>query len=113
MNRVEKYLGKIAAITIGLGGYQGVQFGISFSLEGQGQGVGDFWGAWGPEIKCTEHCKWTEADRRKQVADAFIRLAELMVKAKVMDAAKLKGIPVEVTIEGNALHSWRILEEVL
>lgn len=109
-----KYLGKIARVYIGEGGYQDSMFGISFSLSfDTGSSIGDFWGAWGPRIECTAHCKWTDADRRSQIADAFWRLAKLMHDAKVQDAAKLAGVPVEVEIEGNILKSWRVLTEVL
>ena len=45
---------------------------------------------------------------------AAVRLAkQLIVDAKVRNFYDLVGIPVEVTIEGNALSSWRVLTEVL
>ncbi len=109
-----KYLGKIASVVIGDGGYQDAMFGVSFQLSFDGSsGVGDFWGAWGTGIDCTERCKWTEAERQQQVAEAFWKLAKLMRDAKVSDAAKLKGVPIEVEIEGMGLKSWRVLTEVL
>lgn len=111
----EKWLGKIASCSIGFGGYQNSQFGISFHLSGRFE-VGDFWGAWGPDIKWSPNCKWTEAERQGQIGDAFWRLAMLMQEAKVDDFKKLAGVPIEITSEGGMggrLKSWRVLTEVL
>lgn len=116
MNQEEhKWLGKISHVNVGFGGYQGSQFGISFTLEGE-YGVGDFWGGWGPDITWSKNCQWTEADRQTDISKAFWRLALLMQEAKVDDANKLVGIPVEITSNGRmggTLKSWRILTEVL
>jgi hypothetical protein len=40
-------------------------------------------------------------------------LSKLLKEAKVSSVYKLKGIPVEVTFDGNMLKEWRILKEVL
>jgi hypothetical protein len=40
-------------------------------------------------------------------------LSKLLNEAKVSSVDKLKGIPVEVTFDGNMLKEWRILTEVL
>jgi hypothetical protein len=114
MSTERKELGKIASVRIGSGGYQEAMYGVSFELSFGGcSGCGDFWGGWGPDITVTAHTKWTEADRQAQIQSAFWRLALLMQDAKVTDAAKLKGVPIEVTTENNGLKSWRILKEVL
>ena len=40
-------------------------------------------------------------------------LSKLLNDAKVDSVDKLKGIPVEVTLEDNTLKEWRVLTEVL
>ncbi len=109
-----KHLGKISNVTIGTGGYQDAMFGISFTLSFDGcSAVSDFWGAWGPGIEWSDRCKWTEADREKQIADSFWRLAKIMEAAKVSEFRKLEGVPIEVELDGMAMKSWRVLKEVL
>ncbi len=105
-----KELGKIMGISFGFGGYDDAMFGASFSLGGSGWGVGDFNGTW---AEWSKHCKWTKADQAKHFADTTLFLRDLCKQANVKDVAKLKGVPVEVTFEDNALKSWRILKEVL
>jgi hypothetical protein len=114
MSIEEKRLAKIKSIRVGMGGYQEAMFGITFDLGGGCWGVGDFWGFWSPaRMKRSEHAKWTEAERLGGISDAFIRLDQLLADAKVDDATKLAGVPIEVTLEGNTLKSWRVLKEVL
>lgn len=108
---MEKMLGKIDHVRFGMGGYQDAMIGVTFSFSMQGSGVGDFWGAW--SIKRTEGAQWTEEDRIEQLGEIVMRINRLLQQAKVDDLMKLQGIPVEVTLESNSLHSWRILEEVL
>lgn len=112
---IEKRIGKIQSVTVGLVGYQDAMLGIQVSLgsDKQGWSVGDSKGFWGPEIKCSEHAKWTEADRSKAHDETLRFIGDLLVKAKVRDVVDLKGIPVEVEFEGNGLKSWRILEEAI
>lgn len=111
---IRKELGKISSVSFGHGGYQDVQIGLSVSLEMGGAGVSDFKGNWSPSfIKWSPTCKWTEADRDAGFAELVRYIDKLLKQAKVSDVSKLKGIPVEVTIEGNTLKSWRILTEVL
>lgn len=112
---VEKRIGKISGVRIGAGGYQSVCFGVTFDLSSKkdGWGCGDFWGAWGPDIAADDGTKWTEADRQKQIADAFWRLALLMKDANVDSSEKLVGVPVEVEFSGNKLRQWRVLTEVI
>jgi hypothetical protein len=111
---MEKRLGKIEAVSFGLGGYQGCMLGISFTLGDGGWGVGDFKGNWDSEqIKCTEHTKWTEEDRSKSYDETMRYVSKLLKEAKVDSVDKLKNKPVEVTFDGNTLKEWRILTEVL
>lgn len=114
MSAEEKRLAKIKSIRIGMGGYQDAMFGVTFDLGGDGWGVGDFWGFWSPaRMKRSEHAKWTEAERLNAISDTFVRLDQLMADAKVDDATKLAGVPIEVTLDSNTLKSWRVLKEVL
>jgi len=111
---MEKKLGKIESVRFGLGGYQESQLGLSVTLGNGSWGVGDFRGGWDAEsIKWTENCKWTEEERDKGYAETMRYLSKLLKDAKVSGVDKLKGIPVEVTFDGNILKEWRILTEVL
>ena len=109
----ETKIGKISHVRYGLGGYQDAMLGISFTLSSEGWGVGDFWGAWSSMIEHTEYCKWTEESRIKSHGDTAMRISKLLLEAKVTSVDKLKGVPVEVTFEGNQLKSWRVLTEAL
>ena len=108
---MNKVLGKIRSVKIGFGGYDDVQFGIRFSLGGEGYGVQDFWGFWGHNAP--SGAKWNEESRRKHFGETFYKIWELMKKAKVQDANKLEGIPIEITFNNGMLVSWKVLEEVL
>jgi hypothetical protein len=104
-------LGKISRASFGRGGYQEAMIGISFSLEGDGWGVCDFWGDW--SLKRSGNEKWTEEDRFTNIGKVVMRLNALMVDAKVDDVNGLVGVPVAVEFDGMKLVSWRILTEVL
>jgi hypothetical protein len=111
---MEKKLGRIFSATFGLGGYQDVCIGLNVTLGGDGWGVGASMTAWDAnQVKHSEHCQWTEADRSKQYDDIVRYISGLLHDAKVSDVSKLVGKPVEVTFEDMTLKSWRILTEVL
>lgn len=106
------WLGKIEEAVFGFGGYQDAQFGASFTLEGSGFGIGDFWGFWATERSSST--KWTEEDRIKHYGETTRKIQMLMEDAKVQSFRELVGIPVEVKItDDQRLDSWRILTEVL
>lgn len=107
----KRELGRIKKVRIGSGGYQGAMFGVSFELGGEAWGVGDFWGRWCGDP--SDGAQWTLEDQTKDYGEVMRRLAALMADAKVNDAVKLVGAPVEVTFNGNALKNWRILTEVI
>lgn len=112
----KKYLGKITHVSFGLGGYQGVQFGLSVTLEGQGVGTNTLiGGAWDYNWmkEPGEGAKWTEEDRTKIMTEMLRKISDLLKAAKVMSIDQLKDKPIEMTFEGNTLKDWRILEEVL
>ena len=107
-------LGKIESVYFGIGGYQDAQVGLHVSLQCSGVGVSSSNCAWDAEtIQWSEHCKWTEKDRDASYAKIVRYISKLLKEAKVDSIDKLKGAPVEVTLEGMALISWRILTEVL
>lgn len=109
---MEKRLGKIQEAEFGMGGYQDVCFGLSVTLGNDGWGVRDFKGPWSQSIKADEHKKWTERDRDAELAEMAKFVDNLLRDAKVDYVSQLVGVPVEVTFEGMALKSWRILTEV-
>jgi len=108
---MEKQLGKISYVRIGAGGYDDAMFGVSLGMTGDGWGVNDFVGTWNRDPD--EHTKWTAEQRDAEYLKAFCRLREWMNQAKVKDAYKLVGIPIEATFLDFKLVSWRILTEVL
>lgn len=111
---MEKKLGKIENVKFGIGGYQDAMIGLHVTLGNNDWGVGDSRSARDAEsIKWSENCKWTEDDRDKQYAELLRYLSKLLKDAKVDSVDKLKGIPVEVTFDGNMLKEWRVLAEVL
>ena len=111
---MEKKLGKIESVRFGLGGYQDACLGLSVTLSASGWGVGDFKGSWDAEsVKRSEYTKWTEEERSKGYDETMRYLSKLLKDAKVDSVDKLKGVPVEVTFDGNMLKEWRILTEVL
>jgi len=111
---MEKKLGKIESVRFGIGGYQDCQLGVHFTLGDGSWGVGDSRSVWDPErIKCSEYSKWTEEDRNKSMNEIMRYVSSLLNDAKVSNVDQLKGIPVEVTFDGNLLKEWRILTEVL
>ena len=111
---MEKKLGKIESVSFGLGGYQGAMLGLHVTLGNGSWGVGDSRANWDAEqIKWSEHTKWTEGERDGWYAEIMRYVSSLLKDAKVDSVDKLIGKPVEVTLVGNQLKSWRILTEVL
>ena len=112
---IEKRLAKITSAYVGLGGYQGVQFGFYLNFGGDGWGCGSPGGAcWDPaSMKRDNNCEWTEEGRDKSLAKLCREISKTLNEAKVDRVQKLVGIPVELTLENFGLKSWRILTEVL
>jgi len=106
-----KFLGKITNCKFGLGGYQDAMLGISFTFQFDGSGIADFWGCWGDTR--SEHCKWSEQERLDYLGGMCMRIAELLNQAKKSNVSELIGVPVEITISGQTLKSWRVLTEVV
>lgn len=112
---MEKKLGKIEKVSFGLGGYQSTQLGLQVELKFEEHSVcGDSIGFWDAEtVKHNEHCQWSEEDRDKEYAKTLRFVSKLLKDAKVPTVDRLKGVPVEVTLENRSLKSWRILTEVV
>ena len=98
-NDYEKELGKITSASFGFGGYQDAMFGLSLSFQLQGSGCGDFisggW-AYGLIDPDSKHCKWSEADRSKQMAAMSKIVCQILSDAKVSKIDSLVGKPIEV-----------------
>lgn len=109
---METRLGKIREVKFGFGGYQECEVGLTAVLSMQGSEVVGFISG-GYAQAPSKTASWTVEDQRRKFAMLTKEIIELLQKAKVDDVAKLKGIPVEVTLDGNLLKSWRILDEVL
>lgn len=108
----EKYLGKISSVSFGKGGYQDCMFGLTLSFEMSGGGISAFInGGW--TLERSPDAKWTEEDRSRQQAEMVKKMIQIMKDAKVDEVYKLKGIPVEVTVENMTFKDFRILKEVL
>lgn len=106
-----KEIGVIQSAKFGWSGYQDVQIGLSVTLKMKGSGVVSFDGFWG--LERSDHCKWTEEERQRYLGETVMRLAKILTDAKKNHVEELVGVPVEVTLDGNLLKSWRVLTEVI
>jgi hypothetical protein len=109
---VEKKLAKITHVSFGKGGYDDCMIGLSFIFEGEGWGVGDFIGTWDCSMYKGKDADWLASVKKQHVATVE-KVSDLLAQAKVANVSKLKGIPVEVTLDNLKMQSWRILTEVL
>lgn len=107
----EKLLGKITSVRFGYGGYQEAMLGIWLDFSGKGFGISDGRGTWVTDPGKSH--EWSKADQTKIWGEMVRWIRDIMRKAHVEELSQLKGKPVEVTIEDQALKSWRILTEVL
>ena len=109
---MEKQLGKIQNVEFGIGGYNDIMVGISFTLGGPGWGVCDFWGY--NRTEWSSSCKWSEQERNVELGKMCLKISKLLEDAKVDSVSKLIGKPIEAEVDiGKPLKSWRILTEVL
>lgn len=86
-------------------------FGLILGFSGQGWSVG-CGGRY--TISMSKDCKWKSQEERKEWMEKTMQFTyDIIQQAGVDSVEKLKGIPVEVTLENNAFKSFRILTEVL
>jgi len=110
----KKLLGKISEVYFGLGGYQECQIGLHLTFDMNGYGGCRDFAAWDPTlVKHDNNCKWSEESRDKQFAEIIRFVSKILSEAKVDRVEKLKGKPVEITVENGCIKDWRILTEVL
>lgn len=64
-------------------------------------------------INMSDECKYEKGEKEKIILKQMEFIYQLLKKAKVENIEELKGIPVEVTLDGNAFYDFRILTEVL
>lgn len=109
---MEKVLGKISKVHFGKGGYQESQWGLHLCFDMDGSGVcTSVNGGWA--FAPSDYAKWTLESQTREYAEMNRKVISIMEDAGVDDVMKLLNVPVEVTIDGNSFHSFRILKEVL
>lgn len=105
---MKKFLGRIQSARFGFGGYDNAMIGISWTLSWPGSQVSDFWGSW---------AGWddTIADNERKMAlgNAMMRFARILKEAKKTEVNQMVGVPIEITLNDQVLHEWRVLTEVL
>lgn len=108
---MRKELGKITSVNFGIGGYQDVMFGFFVQFQGEAWGVGDSKCYWMDPP--SEFAQWTVETQERAWVEAMRFLMQTLKDAKKMKIQDLVGVPVEVTFDGQKIHSWRVLKEVL
>ena len=107
---MEKKLGKLTKVRFGAGGHDGAMFGLSVVLDAGDSQWSDFKGCW---ARRSPTAQWSVEDGQRYHAETMQFLMDIMRQAKVHEVHELEGMPIEVTMNGITLESWRILEEVL
>lgn len=102
-----KALGRIVSAMFGWGGYQDTMIGLTVVLDCKSFRLSDFQGV-SPDGDIRDF-----AVRVSGLGSTCLFLSRTLTQAKVKTVDKLVGVPVEVTLLGTALKSWRVLEEVL
>ncbi len=116
---MDKVLGKIKSCELAIrDGVIGFVFDLS--IEGGSSGVTDAKNMWRTikEVQLRKEAthdryKWTVKDRDNEMIVAVDHINQLMSDANVYKFSDLKDKPVEVTLDGFNLVSFRILTEVL
>mgnify|MGYP003612283899 CR=1 FL=1 len=116
---MNKVLGKIKSCELAI--RDGViGFVFELSINGGSSGVTDAKNMW-QTIKEVKHrneathdrYKWTVEDRNNYLISSVDHINHLMNDANVYKFSDLKDKPIEVTLDGFSLVSFRILTEVL
>ena len=116
---METKLGKIKSCELVIQDY-GIGFVFDLSIESGSSGVIDSTNMWKTvrevkqRIEATHNrYKWTVEDRNNCLISKVDHINQLMNDAKVYKFSALKDVPIEVTLDGFSLVSFRILTEVL
>lgn len=117
---IEK-LGKISNVKLGFVGYQNVQLGVQFTLEGEDWGTSHtIVGGWGhvdeEDLKKPKASyEWTHEGRILKLGECFWKLRNILKDAKVDDIKGLEGKPVRVFFDSELgpNHGFEILKAVL
>lgn len=116
---MNKVLGKIKSCELVIRDC-GIGFVFNLSLSGGDSGVTDSKNMWRTikEVKCIQESthdsyKWNVEDRNNYLISSVDHINQLMNDANVYKFSDLKDIPIEVTLDGFNLVSFRILIEVL
>lgn len=64
-------------------------------------------------VNLSPSCNWKEKNREEIITRSVEAVERILKDAKVSYVSQLIGKPVEVTIEDNCFHDFRILTEVL
>jgi hypothetical protein len=83
---------------------------LDFKMDGGSYGVG-CGGKY--TINISKECKWNNNERSNAIVKQWDNIAELLKAAKVENVEELKGIPIEITLNNNIFHDFRILTEVI
>lgn len=106
---MKKYLGKIENVYFGLDRDYPFLFGLELTFKFDGA----FVTSTKDVVNIGETCKWTPEERSQAITKCMDQVIKVMKDANVKEITKLKGKPVELTIEGNTLQDYRILTEVI
>ena len=116
---METKLGKIKSCELVIQDY-GIGFVFELSTDGGSSGVTDATNIWKTvqdikqRIEATHNgYKWKVEDRNNCLIARVDRINQLMNDANVSKFSDLKNVPIEVTLDGFSLVSFRILTEVL
>jgi len=98
----------------------GIGFMFDLSIDGGSSGVVCSKNMWQTikEVKqrneaTHDRYQWTVEDRNEYLINSVDHINRLMNEAKVYKFSDLKDMPVEMTLDGFKLASFRILTEVL
>ena len=116
---METKLGKIKSCELVIQDY-GIGFVFDLSIDSGNSGVIDSTNMWKTvrevkqRIEATHNgYKWTVEDRNNRLIASADNINQMMNDANVRKFSDLKNVPIEVTLDGFQLVSFRILTEVL
>ena len=116
---MKEVLGKIKSCELVIQDY-GIGFVFDLSIDSGSSGVIDSTNMWKTvrevkqRIEATHNgYKWTVEDRNNCLIASVDNINQMMNDANVRKFSDLKNVPIEVTLDGFQLVSFRILTEVL